>query len=295
MKILTTDDIQQPYTKVLLQHFATLRQNEVSVFLSFPFQIFDEDLENWWYTTIVYKVVPETLHALATNWGVVFPVMSISINRWRSWELIKYNNRIWSCYWNTSRPFDELRCQFSSHLHLNYSMKILTTDGIQQSYTKALLQHFATLRQNEVSVFLSSPFQIFGEDPDNWWYTTNVYKAVTETLHAVSTICGVTFLVISISKKRWRSRQLMINSNREQSCYWNTSRSFDKLRCHFSCHLQFKYSMKILTINDIQQTYIKPLLKHFMPFQQTELSLFMSSPVQLIDEDPENWWYTTIV
>ena len=295
VKILSIDVIRQSYIKLLVKHFATFRQNELSLFLSSPFQIFHEKPDNWWYTTIVYKAVTATLHAVSTNCVVAFLVISISNNRWRCWQMTINSNRNYSCYWKTSSPFDNLRCQFSCHLHFKYSMKILTIDGIQQSYTKLLLQHFATFRQNELSLFLSSPFQIFHENPDNWWYTTIVYRAVTATLHAVSTNCVVAFLVISISNNRWRCWQMTINSNRKYSCYWNTSRPFDKFRCHFSCHLHFKYSMKILRIDHIQQPYIKLLLEHFTPFRQIEVSIFLSSPFQMFDEDPDNWWYTTIV
>ena len=205
------------------------------------------------------------------------------------------SNRNYSCYWNTSSPFDNLRCHFSCHLHFKYSMKILTIDGIQQSYTKLLLQHFATFRQKELSLFLSSPFQIFGEDPVNWWYTTIVYKAVSETLRDLSTKWVVAIPVISISNNRWKCWQMTINSNRNYCCYWSTSSPFDNLRCHFSCHLHFKYSMKILTIDGIQQSYTKLLLQHFATFRQKELSLFLSSPFQIFGEDPVNWCYTTIV
>ena len=187
----------------------------MSIFLSSPFQVFDEDPDNWWYTTIVYKAVTETLRDLSTKWGVAFPVISISNNRWRCWQMTINSNRNYSCYWKTSSPFDNLRCQFSCHLHFKYSMKILTIDGIQQSYTKLLLQHFATFRQNELSLFLSSPFQIFHENPDNWWDTTIVSKAVTATIHAVLTNYGIAFLVISISNIRWKLWQMMIDSNRK--------------------------------------------------------------------------------
>ena len=144
------------------------RQIEVLLFLSSPFQLIDEDPENWWYTGNVYEAVTETLHGLSTNRGVTFPVISFSKNWWRCWQMTINSNRNYSCYWNTSSPFDNLSCQFSCHLHFKYSMKILTIDGIQQSYTKLLLQHFATFRQNEVSLSLSSPFQIFAEDADKW-------------------------------------------------------------------------------------------------------------------------------
>ena len=151
-------------------------------------------------------------------------------------------------------------------------MKILTIDDIQQSYIKLLLKHFMPSWQNEVSLFLSSSFQIFGEDHDKWWYSTNVYKAVTETLHAFLTNWVVAFPIISISNNPWGSWQLMIKNNRIYSCYWNTSCPLDKLRCRFSCHLHFKYSVKILTNDDIQQSYIKQSLKHFMSFGQIEVS-----------------------
>ena len=189
----------------------------MSFFLSSPFQLVHENPDNWWYTTIVYRAVTATLHDVSTNCGVAFLVISISNIRWRCWQMTINSNRNYSCYWNTSSPFDNLRCHFSCHLHFKCSMKILTIDGIQQSYTKLLLQQFATFRQNELSLFLSSPFQIFGEDPDNWWYTTIVYRAVTATLHAVSTNCGVAFLFISISNKRWRCWQMTINNNRNYS------------------------------------------------------------------------------
>ena len=289
MKILRTDDVQQTYKKLLLKHFRPFRQFLVSIFLSSPFQIFDEDPDNWWYTTIVYKAVTETLHALSTNWGVFFPVISISINRWRSPELMIENNRIWSCYWNNSRRFNKLRCRFSSHLYFNYSMKILTIDVIRQSYIKLLVKHFTPFRQIELSFFLSSPIQLFHEDPDSWWDTSIVSKAVTATLHAVLTNCGIAFLVISISNIRWRCWQMTINSNRNYSCYWKTSSPFDNLRCHFSCHLHFKYSVKILSIDDIQQSYIELLLQHFTTFRQIVVSLFLSSPFQIIDENADKW------
>ena len=214
MKILRIHDIQQSFIKLLLNNFIPFRRIEVSLFLSSPFQLADEDPENWWYTTTVYKAVTETLHALSTNWGVNFPVISFSIIPWRSWQLMIYNNRIQSCYCNTSRTLDKVRCRFSCHLHFKYSVKILTIDDIQHSYIRLLLQHFTAFWQNEVSLFLSSPFQKFNEDPDNWWYTTIVYKAVTETLHDLSTNCGVAFPVTSISNNRWRCWQMMINSNR---------------------------------------------------------------------------------
>ena len=205
MKLLTIGDIKQPFLKLLPKHFTPSRKIEGSLLRSSPFQTFAEDPDNWGYTKNVFKAVTETLHAFSTNWGAAFPVISSSINRWRSWELMIYNKRIKSCYWNTSKPFDNLGCQFSCHLHFNYSMTILTIDDIQQSYLKLLLNHFTPFRQTEVSLSPSSVFQIVDEDLENWWYTTIVYKAVTETLYAVSTNCGVTFLVISNSKKRRRS------------------------------------------------------------------------------------------
>ena len=190
------------------------RQIEVSLFLSSPFQLIDEDPENWCYTTNVYEAVTETLHAVSTNCGVTFLVICILNKRWRSWQMMINSNHKNSCYWNTSRPFDISRCHFSCQLHFKYSMKILTIDDIQQSYTKLFLQHFTPFRQTELSIFLSSPFQLFHEDPDNWWYTTIVYKSVTATLRDLSTKQGVVFPVISISKYRRRSCQLMLYDNR---------------------------------------------------------------------------------
>ena len=166
MKILGIDVIQQTYIKLLLKDFKPFRQFEVSIFLSSPFQIFDEHPDNWWYTTIVFKAVTETLLAFSTNWGVAFPVICSSFNRWRSWQLMIYNKRIKSCYWNTWSPFDKLRCRFSCHLHFKYSMKILTIDNIRQSYIKLLLKHLTPFRQIVVSLFLSSAFQITDENPD---------------------------------------------------------------------------------------------------------------------------------
>ena len=230
------------------------RNIEVSLFLSSPFLIFDEDPEKWWYTTIVYKAVTETLHAVSTIWGVALPIISISNSRWRSWRMTIYNYRIKSCHWNTSHRFDILRCRFSCHVHFKKSRKILTIDDIQQSYIKLLLKHFIPFRQIEVSLFLSSLFQTLDEDLDNWWYTTIVkklslkhftsfwhievslflssafqkinenpdkrwyttivYKAVTEILHGLLTKWGVAFPVFSISNIRWRSWQMMIYNNR---------------------------------------------------------------------------------
>ena len=214
MKILTTDDIQQSYIKLLLKHFMPSRHIEVSVFLSSPFQINGEDPNKWWSSTIVYKAVTETLHALLTNWGVAFPVISISNIRRKTWQMMIFNNRIKSCYWNTSCPLDKLKCRFSCHLHFKYSAKNLTNDDIQQSYKKLLLKHFTPSWQIEVSLFLSSSFQIFGEKPDKWWYSTIVHKAVTETLRALPTNWGVAFPVISLPKNRWGSWQLVICKKR---------------------------------------------------------------------------------
>ena len=188
-----------------------------------------------------------------------------------------------------------MSCRFSCHLHFKYSVKILTNDDFQQSYIKLSLKHFMSLWQIEVLLFLSSPFQIFGEDPDKWWYSTIVYKAVTETLHALLTNWGVAFPVIFISEIRWRCWQMMILNNRIQSCHWDTLCPLDKLRCRFFCHLYFNYSMKILTVGDTQVSYLKLLLKHLTPFRQIEVSTLLSSPFQVIDEDHDKWWYTTIV
>ena len=173
MKILTIDDIQQSYLKLLLKHFKPFQQTEVSLFLSPPFQLIDEDPDYWCYTTIVYKAVSETLHAISTNWGVALPFISISDDRWWSWETM-----------------------------------------INTIVIKAVTETLHIFRQIEVPIFLSSPFPTIDEDPDNWWYTTIVNKAVTALLHAVSTNCGVAFLVISISNNRWRCWQMTINSNR---------------------------------------------------------------------------------
>ena len=203
MRILTIDDIQQSWVEVLLKHFTPFRQIEVPLLLSSLFQKIDEDPDNRWYTTIVYKAVTETLHGLLTNWGVAFPVISISNNRWRFRQMVIYTNRV---------------------------------------VYKTVTETFHTVSENELSLFLSSPFQILGEDPHNWWYSTIVYKAVTKALHAFSTEWG-----------------------------------------RFSCHLYFKQSMKNLTIGDIQKSYIKLLLKHFMPSWQIEVSLFLSSPFQIFD------------
>ena len=175
MRILITDDVQQSCIKMVLIHLTPFQKGEVPLLLSSLFQIIHEVPDNWWYTTIGYKAVTETLHA----------------------------------------PFDKLRCRFSCHLHFKNSMKILTIVDIQQSYINLLLKHFMPFPHIEVSLFLSSPFLIFDEDPDNWWYTTIVCKAVTETFHAVSTSRGVTFPVICISKNRGRSWQLMIYNNRK--------------------------------------------------------------------------------
>ena len=146
----------------------------MSLFLSSRIQIFDEYPDRWCYTTIVKKAVTETLHALSTNWGVLFPVISFWKIRRRAWQLMIYNNRA----------------------------------------LKLFLKHFTPFRHIEFSLFLSSPFQVFGEDPDKWWKTTIVCKAVAETLHALSTNWSVAFPVISISKYRWRSGQLVIYKNR---------------------------------------------------------------------------------
>ena len=178
MKILTNGDIQQSYIKLLLKHFMPSWQIEVSLFLSSPFQTFDKDPDKWWLTTIVsYTKL-----------------------------LLKYFT-----------PFRQLEVSFSCHLHFNFSMRIQTNDDIQQSYIKVLLKHFTTFRHIEVSLFLSSPLLKVDEDPDNWWYTTIIFKDFTETLHAISTNWSVAFPVISISNMRWRSwqmRQMMINNNR---------------------------------------------------------------------------------
>ena len=34
--------------------------------------------------------------------------------------------------------------------------------------------------------------------------------------------------------------------------------------------------------------YLKLLLKHFKIFRQIEVSILMSSPIQIFDEDPDN-------
>ena len=133
LEILTIDNIQQSYKKLLLKHFTPFRHIEVTIFLSSPFPTLDEDPDNLCCTTTVNKAVTETLQAPSTNWGVAF---------------------------------------------------------------------------------LSSPFQLFDEDTWNWRFTTNVYQAVTETLHALSTNWVVSFPVISISKIRWSSWQLLIYNNR---------------------------------------------------------------------------------
>ena len=206
--------MQQPCIKMVLIHFTPFQKSEVPLLLSSPFQIIHEDPDNWWYTSILYKAVTETLHAVSTIWGVALPVISISNSRWRSWRMIIYNYRIKSCHWNTSRRFDILRSRFSCDLHFKKSRKILTIDDIQQSYIKLLLKHFIPFRQIEVSLFLSSLFQTLDEDPDKWWYRTIVNKAVTETIHVVLTNWGVAFPVICISKNRWRSWQMMIYNNR---------------------------------------------------------------------------------
>ena len=174
MKILTFGDTQESYLKRLLKHLTPFREIEVSTLLSTPFQIVYEDHDKWWYTTIVYKAVTKSLHVLLTNWG----------------------------------------CRFSCRLHFKQLMKILTIDDIQQSYRKLWLKHFMPSWQIELSLFLASPFQKTDEDPDNWWYATIVYKAVTGTLHALLTHWGVGFPVISISNFRWRSWQMMIFNNR---------------------------------------------------------------------------------
>ena len=67
------------------------------------------------------------------------------------------------------------------------------------------------------------------------------------------------------------------------------------MRCRFSCHLHFKYSVKILTNDDKQQSFIKLLLRYFVPSWQSEVSLFLSSPFQKFDDDPDQWLYTPIV
>ena len=133
VKIMTNDDTQQTYIKLLLKHFMPFWQIEVSLFLSSPFHIIDEYPDKWWFTTIVWKPV---------------------------------------------------------------------------------VQHFTPFRKIRVSLFLSSPFQVFVEDPDNWYNTKIVYKAVCKTLHTQSTNWGADFPVCSISKNRWRSRQLMIYNKR---------------------------------------------------------------------------------
>ena len=166
--------MQQSCIKMVLIHLTLFQKGEVPLLLSSLFQIIHEVPDNWWYTTIGYKAVTETLHA----------------------------------------PFDKLRCRFSCHLHFKNSMKILTIVDIQQSYINLLLKHFMPFPHIEVSLFLSSPFQIIHEDPDNWWYTTIVYKAATEKLHGLLTKWGVAFPVLSDSNIRWRSWQLMIYNNR---------------------------------------------------------------------------------
>ena len=166
--------IHKSRIKLLLKHLTPFRDIEVSTLLSTPFQIIYEDHDNWWYTTIVYKAVTKSLHVLLTNWG----------------------------------------CRFSCHLHFKQLMKILTIYDIQQSYIKVSLKHFRPSWQDELSLFLSSPFQIFGEDPDKWWFSTNLYKAVTETLHALLTNWGVAFSVISSSIIQWRSWRLVIHKSR---------------------------------------------------------------------------------
>ena len=186
----------------------------MTLFLPSPFQKFDEDPDKWWYTTFVYKAVTETLHAVSTYWMVAFPAISIQNIRWRFWQLMIYNNRIWNCYWNTSCPSNNLGCRFSCHLHLNYSINILTIGDIQESYKKPSLKHFTPHWHIEVLLFLSSPLQIINEDPDDWCYTTIVSKAVAETLHALSSNWVVSFPVISISIRRWRSWELMIYDSR---------------------------------------------------------------------------------
>ena len=217
MKILINDDIKQSYIKLLLKHFMAFWQIEVSLFLSSPLQLIDENTDNWWYATILYKDGTDTLDAFSEGWGAASPVISISNNPY---------TKVPDNWWYTTigykavtetlhAPFDKLRCRFSCHLHFKNSMKILTIVDIQQSYINLLLKHFMPFPHIEVSLFLSSPFLIFDEDPDNWWYTTIVCKAVTETFHAVSTSRGVTFPVICISKNRGRSWQLMIYNNRK--------------------------------------------------------------------------------
>ena len=200
MKIPTIDDILQSDKKLLLKHFIFFRIFGVLLFLSTPFQIIGEDLDNWWYTTIVIEAVTEVLHALSTK----------------------------------------LRWRFSCDLYFIQSMKILINDDIQQSYIKLSLKHFTALWHIEVSIFLSSLFQIIEEIPDNWWYTAIVYKAVAETLHALPTNWSVAFPVISFSRNRWRSWQMINYNNCIKSCYWKTSHSFDQLRCRFSFQLHFK-------------------------------------------------------
>ena len=147
-----------------------------------------------------------------------------------------------------------------------------------------------------MSLFLSSPFQLIDEDPEKWWYTTIVRRAVTELIHALSTNwgCFCCHLQFKYSMKILTNDDIH-QSYRIQSCYLNTSHPVDKLRCRFYCHLHFKQSMKTLTIDDIQQSHIKLLLKHFIFFWQIEVSLFLSSPFQFIDEDPHSWYYSTIV
>ena len=78
MKILTIGDMQESYLKLLLKHFMPFWQIEMSLFLSSPFQVIDEDADKCWYKTIVYKAVTETFHGLLKNWDVAFPVISIS-------------------------------------------------------------------------------------------------------------------------------------------------------------------------------------------------------------------------
>ena len=151
MKILTIGDMQESYLKRLLKHFMPFWQFEMSLFLSSPIQVIDEDPDHWWYKAIVNKAFTETLHGLLTNWGVAFPVISISNNRWRFRQMVIYTNRV---------------------------------------VYKTVTETFHTVSEIELSLFLSSPFQIFGEDPHNWWYSTIVYKAVTKALHAFSTEWG---------------------------------------------------------------------------------------------------------
>ena len=189
----------------------------MSLFLLSPFQKIDEDLDNWWYAREVYKIVLGTLHALLTNWGVAFPVISISKNRWSSWQLMIYNNRFQSFYWNTSRHIDKLRCRF----FLSSPFQKIDEDPDKWwqttivSYTKLFLKHFMPYRQIKVSLF--PVISISKTRRRSWQMMINnnriVYKAVAETLHAFSTNWVVAFPVISISINPWWSLQLMIYNN----------------------------------------------------------------------------------